>query len=226
MDSEESPLDVLSRAATMVSPSTYDEARTYSHKEMPSSKWRRERRQIINNKLIEGPLDFSTRGATGMKPPPSYDQSIQNKMSRPSVIQSVCGVGSTVNFSSNNASKTSHSAVFSLFPDDACDPAIDEHFRRSLGKDYSSIFSKDKTESNKADNPESDLTGLSVDDHFAKALGDTWIKLKEKENEEKLNSAIKNNNNHLGNVKELSNGQGDVNIRKKKKMLKVKEDLW
>lgn len=55
-----------------------------------------------------------------------------------------------------------------------------------------------------------------MDDHFAKALGDTWIKLKEKENEEKVNSAIKNNNNHLGNVK----GQSDVNIKKKKKNAK------
>lgn len=45
--------------------------------------------------------------------------------------------------------------------EDVCDPAIDEHFRRSLGKDYSSIFSKDKQELNKSENSESDSTGLT-----------------------------------------------------------------
>lgn len=59
-----------------------------------------------------------------------------------------------------------------------------------------------------------------MDDHFAKALGDTWIKLKEKENEEKVNSSIKNNNNRLGNVKDLANGQNDANVKKKKKQTK------
>lgn len=215
MDSEESPLDVLSRAATMVSPPTYDEARTYSSKEMPSAKWRRERRQIINNKVIEGPLDFSTR-QSNLRPPPSYDQSIQSKMSRPSVIKSVCGVALPSSCDPQTPNKTLPRS------DDACDPAIDEHFRRSLGKDYSSIFSKDDTESNKTESNESDSTGLSVDDHFAKALGDTWIKLKEKENEDKVNSTTKkNNNNRLGNVKDLTNGQSEaVNVKKKKKATK------
>ncbi|XP_076068675.1 uncharacterized protein LOC143041009 isoform X2 [Oratosquilla oratoria] len=48
------------------------------------------------------------------------------------------------------------------------DPEIDEHFRRSLGKDYLHIFSPAP-----ARPPSSD----SVDDHFAKALGETWVKL-------------------------------------------------
>lgn len=43
-----------------------------------------------------------------------------------------------------------------------CDPVIEEHFRRSLGKNYK------EAESNSVS-----ITG-SVDDHFAKALGDTW----------------------------------------------------
>uniref|UniRef100_A0A1A8L4R9 Vestigial like 4a n=2 Tax=Nothobranchius pienaari TaxID=704102 RepID=A0A1A8L4R9_9TELE len=45
-----------------------------------------------------------------------------------------------------------------------CDPVIEEHFRRSLGKNY--------REAEVVSNSVS-ITG-SVDDHFAKALGDTW----------------------------------------------------
>ncbi|XP_015913065.1 transcription cofactor vestigial-like protein 4 [Parasteatoda tepidariorum] len=46
----------------------------------------------------------------------------------------------------------------------SCDPVIDEHFRRSLGKDYQQIFSK-STGNN---------VSITVDEHFAKALGETW----------------------------------------------------
>uniref|UniRef100_A0A3B4AVQ8 Uncharacterized protein n=1 Tax=Periophthalmus magnuspinnatus TaxID=409849 RepID=A0A3B4AVQ8_9GOBI len=49
-----------------------------------------------------------------------------------------------------------------------CDPVIEEHFRRSLGKNYS------EPESNSVS-----ITG-SVDDHFAKALGATWLQIKAK----------------------------------------------
>lgn len=77
-----------------------------------------------------------------------------------------------------------------------CDPIIDEHFRRSLGKDYVAVFSNNNVSSKEINNkpitksipktPSSvielmDNTGLSVDDHFAKALGDTWLKLNKKE---------------------------------------------
>ncbi|XP_031776594.1 transcription cofactor vestigial-like protein 4 isoform X2 [Nasonia vitripennis] len=51
----------------------------------------------------------------------------------------------------------------------ASDPAIDEHFKRSLGlKDYAAVFNAATTDKE---------TGLSVDDHFAKALGETWTRL-------------------------------------------------
>ncbi|KAK6640109.1 hypothetical protein RUM43_008386 [Polyplax serrata] len=221
MEGEESPLDVLSRAATMVSPPTYDESHNYSNKEMPCAKWRRERRQMISNKVIEAPLDFSTRHSN-LKPPPSYDQSIQNKLSRPSVIQSVCVASPTTTKPPNFESETECNLKLSRTQsqEDVCDPAIDEHFRRSLGKEYSSIFSNDNKELSKSINSESDSTGLTVDDHFAKALGDTWTKLKQKENQEKIRSLVKNNNNHLLNFKDLSSGQGDVNLKKKKKNAK------
>lgn len=70
-----------------------DEARTYSSKELPSTKWRKERRVNLHSRGGgDGPLDFSNH--TTARAPPSYDQSIRYKnyphnSSRPSVIQSV-----------------------------------------------------------------------------------------------------------------------------------------
>ncbi|XP_076653369.1 uncharacterized protein LOC143359354 isoform X1 [Halictus rubicundus] len=49
------------------------------------------------------------------------------------------------------------------------DPAIDEHFKRSLGlEEYAAVFNAATTDKE---------AGLSVDDHFAKALGETWTRL-------------------------------------------------
>lgn len=85
-----------------------------------------------------------------------------------------------------------------------CDPIIDEHFRRSLGNDYLTLYSnnnvsKDTSSCNKSTQQKvttttsvielMDNTGLSVDDHFAKALGDTWLKLNKKDAEIKNNTA-------------------------------------
>lgn len=52
----------------------------------------------------------------------------------------------------------------------ACDPVIEEHFRRSLGKNY------------KEPEPEPNSVSItgSVDDHFAKALGEKWLQIKAK----------------------------------------------
>ncbi|XP_004466417.1 transcription cofactor vestigial-like protein 4 isoform X2 [Dasypus novemcinctus] len=49
-----------------------------------------------------------------------------------------------------------------------CDPVVEEHFRRSLGKNYKEPEPAPSSVS---------ITG-SVDDHFAKALGDTWLQIK------------------------------------------------
>lgn len=83
-----------------------------------------------------------------------------------------------------------------------CDPIIDEHFRRSLGKDYMTIFSNNNVakETQPARQPTPpktnpgvielmDNSGMSVDDHFAKALGDTWLKLNKKESEIQSNTS-------------------------------------
>ncbi|XP_077458077.1 transcription cofactor vestigial-like protein 4b isoform X1 [Stigmatopora argus] len=58
----------------------------------------------------------------------------------------------------------------------ACDPVIEEHFRRSLGKNYKEPepAAVQATAGNSVS-----ITG-SVDDHFAKALGETWLQIKNK----------------------------------------------
>uniref|UniRef100_A0A673IG80 Transcription cofactor vestigial-like protein 4 n=1 Tax=Sinocyclocheilus rhinocerous TaxID=307959 RepID=A0A673IG80_9TELE len=66
-----------------------------------------------------------------------------------SVAQIVCGPANTV-----------------------CDPVIEEHFRRSLGKVYKEPVPVSNSVS---------ITG-SVDDHFTKALGDAWLQIKAKGN--------------------------------------------
>lgn len=86
-----------------------------------------------------------------------------------------------------------------------CDPIIDEHFRRSLGKDYVAVFSNNNISSKETTKPLKsipktpssvielmDNSGLSVDDHFAKALGDTWLKLNQKDAEMKNGRSSEN----------------------------------
>jgi len=78
---------------------------------------------------------------------------------------------------------------------------MEEHFRKSLGDDYSKLFESDKKEDKdtsreadtkmevdpvKAFKDDLDMSGYTVEDHFKKALGDTWIKLqKDAEKKEK-----------------------------------------
>ncbi|KAJ8984835.1 hypothetical protein NQ317_013035 [Molorchus minor] len=83
-----------------------------------------------------------------------------------------------------------------------CDPIIDEHFRRSLGNDYHTLFQNNNI--SKEQNPSKppprtpttnvielmDSTGLSVDDHFAKALGDTWAKLNKESSDASKNNLV------------------------------------
>ncbi|XP_008178552.1 uncharacterized LOC100161012 isoform X2 [Acyrthosiphon pisum] len=82
------------------------------------------------------------------------------------------------------------------------DTGIDEHFRRSLGKDYMNVFAPAAAQRQQQqvavtaaaapstdgddDDDDDDDAGLSaVDDHFAKALGDTWVKLQKEEYQKK-----------------------------------------
>lgn len=99
---------------------------------------------------------------------------IERQQNRPSVI--TCASASNRNCSLSHCPIT-HSGCVSATASNyrrpsntntACDPVIEEHFRRSLGKNYK--------EPEPVTNSVS-ITG-SVDDHFAKALGETWLQIK------------------------------------------------
>ncbi|KAM3914818.1 transcription cofactor vestigial-like protein 4 isoform 1-T1 [Leptodactylus fuscus] len=99
---------------------------------------------------------------------------VERQQNRPSVI--TCAPASNRNCNLSHCPVT-HSGCVSAMPANfrrpsntttACDPVVEEHFRRSLGKNYK--------EPEPVANSVS-ITG-SVDDHFAKALGDTWLQIK------------------------------------------------
>ncbi|XP_061075410.1 transcription cofactor vestigial-like protein 4b isoform X3 [Conger conger] len=101
---------------------------------------------------------------------------VERQQNRPSVI--TCASANNRNCNLSHC-PVSHNGCTSSLPanyrrpsntNTACDPVIEEHFRRSLGKNYK--------EPEPVTNSVS-ITG-SVDDHFAKALGETWLQIKAK----------------------------------------------
>ncbi|XP_043247589.1 transcription cofactor vestigial-like protein 4 isoform X1 [Amphibalanus amphitrite] len=227
----ESPLDVLSRAASMVqgqeieelrrraaqralgggggsslSPSSSQDRRSPT-KDLPTRQWKVERSESRRHDPLtgpkmrvkredssasysdeggaaggaDGPLDMTVRRGS----PPPYRAAVSpsgRQLGRPSVI--TCGPGRSDSEDAGSdgdlrPDELRTREVIKDFPG-VCDPVIDEHFRRSLGKHYASLFKSSSTPS-PPQAREEDVTGMSVDDHFAKALGDTWIKLQEKD---------------------------------------------
>ncbi|XP_065173897.1 MAP7 domain-containing protein 1 isoform X2 [Atheta coriaria] len=180
----ESPLDVLSRAATMLQESQQQEDATVgkSAKQLPTAKWKRDRRTrpdymrksepknadrsdshelngvngfatdkssssstsslasaspasptssvITKTNGVDAPLDMTTtprqRGL-----PPSYSQAISDPSFR----------STYTNSRPNTNGREELPSGISM-----CDPIIDEHFRRSLGKDYNTVFNNNAKE--------------------------------------------------------------------------------
>ncbi|XP_061650550.1 transcription cofactor vestigial-like protein 4 isoform X1 [Phyllopteryx taeniolatus] len=123
--------------------------------------------------LTKGSLDNTVGGRDWSV----VSAAVERQQNRPSVI--------TCAPASNRNCKLSHCHMngCSLSPtsdekksnaNTVCDPVIEEHFRRSLGKNYK--------EADPVTNPASNSVSItgSVDDHFAKALGDAWIQIKAK----------------------------------------------
>lgn len=117
--------------------------------------------------LTKNSMDLSRAAA-----PTSTLSPVERQQNRPSVI--TCAPASHRNC---NVCPGVHSGCVSPMPASyrrlsnstiACDPVVEEHFRRSLGKNYK--------EPEPVTNSVS-ITG-SVDDHFAKALGETWLQIK------------------------------------------------
>lgn len=203
----ESALDVLSRAATMLqeqSPMhiTNDEPKHQTSKQLPSSKWKRDRRSkpeytrkpdpsksndtqptingqqqrdresptsrledvetspTSNGHVDDSPLDMSVR-QRGL--PPSYSQAINDPSFRSSykssVVQEVRSSSSSSELvaptpiaqapacnvnGSGNVGNTRDELPSGI---SMCDPIIDEHFRRSLGKAYMTVFNNNNNSS-------------------------------------------------------------------------------
>ncbi|KAK6467208.1 mRNAion cofactor vestigial-like protein 4 isoform X2 [Huso huso] len=107
------------------------------------------------------PSEGST--ATGTLPSPgARSPTARAQQMRPSVITCV----SSAQCSSSRSSDLPSSCCSTVAAPPACDPVVEEHFRRSLGKNYS-----------EADSSSASIN-ISVDDHFAKALGEKWLQIK------------------------------------------------
>lgn len=159
MSAVESALDVLSRAATMVQE---ERPKVTNLHRKPSSAWRKERRR--------DPIQSEALDMSAGRP---------NHHNRPSVIvPTTPQVGITIEDTAIAPTPTTTPTAASSgqrtgirIAGGVSDPAIDEHFKRSLGpKKYAAVFNANTTDKE---------TGLSVDDHFAKALGETWTRLQE-----------------------------------------------
>lgn len=176
MSAVESALDVLSRAATMVQE---ERPKASNLHRKPSSAWRKERRR---DPIQSEALDMSA--ATRVHHNNNHHHHHHDHHhhhhhhTRPSVIvPTTPQPGTTIE-------DTAVTPTPSLTPSAATagqrtgirtvggvsDPAIDEHFKRSLGlEEYAAVFNANTSDKE---------AGLSVDDHFAKALGETWTRLK------------------------------------------------
>ncbi|XP_029291364.1 transcription cofactor vestigial-like protein 4 isoform X2 [Cottoperca gobio] len=99
---------------------------------------------------------------------------VERQQNRPSVITCAPASNRNCNLSHchmNGCSPSPPADEMKTNANTECDPVIEEHFRRSLGKNY------------KEAEPVSNSVSItdSVDDHFAKALGDAWLQIKAKD---------------------------------------------
>ncbi|MBN3283760.1 VGLL4 protein, partial [Polyodon spathula] len=105
----------------------------------------------------EGTTATGTLASPGTRSPSARAQQM-----RPSVITCV----SSAQRSSSKSPDLPSSCCSSVAAPPTCDPVVEEHFRRSLGKKYSEASSSLAS------------INTSVDDHFAKALGEKWLQIK------------------------------------------------
>ncbi|KAM8829412.1 transcription cofactor vestigial-like protein 4 [Synchiropus splendidus] len=134
----------------------------------------------ISGYVVDQPLALTKSALdSGMagRERPAVSGTVERQQNRPSVI--ICAPAS------NRNCNLSHCHMNGCSPspptDDrrtdvntVCDPVIEEHFRRSLGKNYKETDAVSSSVSNSVS-----ITG-TVDDHFAKALGETWLQIKAK----------------------------------------------
>ncbi|XP_057701276.1 transcription cofactor vestigial-like protein 4b isoform X2 [Corythoichthys intestinalis] len=105
----------------------------------------------------------------------------ERQQNRPSVITCAPANNRNCNLShctlSHNGCSSLTNNYRRVHSNTVCDPVIEEHFRRSLGKNYKEPEPAATAQATAANSVS--ITG-SVDDHFAKALGETWLQIKNK----------------------------------------------
>lgn len=218
----ESPLEVLSRAATMLhreeaaaeppyACTAANRARALSLRcsAMEGTvgtvgKWKRERR----HRAVSGTSPVSPQ------PQPHFRNSQEHALDMRTTTTTAAATGGGLRATPHvlAASKERASVIIASSPaaghrasasaaGGTSDPVIDEHFRRSLGKDYMNVFAppaavqqqqqrqraadRQQLRTTAATGPAADAGLSAVDDHFAKALGDTWVKLQKEEYQKK-----------------------------------------
>lgn len=165
------------------------------------------------------PSPSTTQGSEYTLSSPPHCQSSNDLVARPSVICSAPSVKkesdklttfpSQENKENNDVSadlQRNRKREVTIVEESGAVDLMEEHFRKSLGEDYSKLFKesekkKESIENSKDNSSEMEVdpmkafkddlnTGYSVEEHFAKALGDTWIKLQaEAEKKEKKSSS-------------------------------------
>ncbi|KAM8867923.1 transcription cofactor vestigial-like protein 4b [Synchiropus picturatus] len=128
--------------------------------------WHAHHQQLAS---LEQPLALTKSRSSSSSAALSLPHAAERQQNRPSVI--TCAPASNRNCSPSHCPLSHPASYRRLHAGVSCDPVIEEHFRRSLGKNYR------RAEAG-ATNSVS-ITG-SVDDHFAKALGDAWQQIKNK----------------------------------------------
>ncbi|XP_001641870.2 transcription cofactor vestigial-like protein 4 [Nematostella vectensis] len=191
----ETPLDVLSRAASLVkneqkSDFESDESSSLRTPEIRRKRERREKElsfaELSRNPVRTAgtqtsPLSPVPKARVDAGPPPlvSIKQEDMDHMqsvsmsphNRPSVITSTkviqhpVGYLPTQMYTSHRTSPPGGIHRREVVESAGVDPFVEEHFRRSLGEDYIHVSPIHKT-----------VAG-SVDEHFAKALGETWSQI-------------------------------------------------
>ncbi|XP_013859565.1 transcription cofactor vestigial-like protein 4b isoform X2 [Austrofundulus limnaeus] len=120
-------------------------------------------------------VDTARGSAASLVTMPHTVSTMERQQNRPSVITCAAANNRNCNLSQCPVSHSGCSNLTNNYrrinTNTACDPVIEEHFRRSLGKNYKE---PEPTATNSVS-----ITG-SVDDHFAKALGETWQQIKNK----------------------------------------------
>ncbi|KAG5325851.1 VGLL4 protein, partial [Pseudoatta argentina] len=125
----------------------------------PSSAWRKDRRRDpIQNEALDMSRTNNHHNRPSVIVPPTTQVGI--------TIEDSAMTSTTTSTTASGGQRTIIRTTGGVY---VSDPAIDEHFKRSLGpKKYAAVFNATTADKE---------TGMSVDDHFAKALGDTWTRL-------------------------------------------------